>query len=119
MEIDINNLMATEIRGWEELEHGYASSGYVKVGYEPLLQKVWNPMGDIRQAMDCAEEFKIQGCRWWKLESTPTGTFHATVVMYGDCVFVEDRDYVMYEHETAEVALCMALLRAKGVIDYD
>jgi hypothetical protein len=90
----IDELMATEVMGFVLLEQinisGVGPRDYRHYEGTTMSCKDWSPSTDMNQALECAEEFKKQGCRWWKLESNPSKGFWATVVMYEDCVDSDD-----------------------------
>lgn len=110
----INELMATEVMGWEFFEYKdpfdsrqdeYREDGLIG---KILFKHLWNPTTDMNQAMECLIIFNPEHFHLHKSDNGESYSCH--IFRYR-----ESLPAVVVLDNLAPLAICKAILKAKGI----
>ena len=108
----INELMATEVMGWEitsdKTPEGISyTTGYDIDGKGTYYKTGFTPTTDMNQAMECVVEYYRDRDDDFELHYTGSGNWMV--------IMEEFENYWVISDKSAPLAICKAILKAKGI----
>lgn len=102
---ELDDLIIKHIIGPENVKTVWDGNCHRAPSYSRSIEAAW----EVVEKFNCIGK---KGIRWWKLEQQPTGEYH---IMLRD--YAQNGEISYYaESDTAAHAICLAALKAKGLI---